>query len=162
MTKKVFKAAFISSLPVLMGYSAMGMAAGILLFNQPLLSIYSPGSDQTAVNVRSQGFLKLLWVGGPYFLCGIMECVSGALKGMSRSISSMVISIFGSCVLRIVWIYAVCPFFPTTDPNNIAVLYLAYPVTWIITTAGLAVFLVIAYKQTIKKRNADLEDLGSV
>ena len=74
----------------------------------------------------------------------------------------MVISIFGSCVLRILWIYAVCPFFPTTDPNNIAVLYLAYPVTWIITTAGLAVFLVIAYKQTIKKRNADLEDLGSV
>ena len=31
MTKKGFKAAFISSLPVLMGYSAMGMAAGILL-----------------------------------------------------------------------------------------------------------------------------------
>ena len=31
MTRKVFKAAFISSLPVLMGYSAMGMAAGILL-----------------------------------------------------------------------------------------------------------------------------------
>ena len=31
MTKKVFKAAFISSLPVLMGYTAMGMAAGILL-----------------------------------------------------------------------------------------------------------------------------------
>ena len=31
MTKRVFKAAFISSLPVLMGYTAMGMAAGILL-----------------------------------------------------------------------------------------------------------------------------------
>ena len=31
MTRKVFKAAFISSLPVLMGYTAMGMAAGILL-----------------------------------------------------------------------------------------------------------------------------------
>ena len=31
MTKRVFKAAFVSSLPVLMGYSAMGMAAGILL-----------------------------------------------------------------------------------------------------------------------------------
>lgn len=31
MTRRVFKAAFISSLPVLMGYSAMGMAAGILL-----------------------------------------------------------------------------------------------------------------------------------
>ena len=31
MTRRVFKAAFVSSLPVLMGYSAMGMAAGILL-----------------------------------------------------------------------------------------------------------------------------------
>ena len=31
ITKKVFKAAFISSLPVLMGYSVMGMGAGILL-----------------------------------------------------------------------------------------------------------------------------------
>lgn len=31
MTRKVFKAAFISSMPVLMGYTAMGMAAGILL-----------------------------------------------------------------------------------------------------------------------------------
>ena len=31
MNRRVFKAAFISSLPVFMGYSAMGMAAGILL-----------------------------------------------------------------------------------------------------------------------------------
>ena len=31
MTRRVFKAAFLSSLPVLMGYTAMGMAAGILL-----------------------------------------------------------------------------------------------------------------------------------
>jgi Na+-driven multidrug efflux pump len=79
-----------------------------------------------------------------------MECFSGALKGMGRSISSMVISIFGSCILRILWIYTVCPFFP----NDIWVLYLAYPVTWIITGLGLAIFLLIAYKQTIKKRNA--------
>lgn len=128
------------------------MAGFILLFNQPLLTIYAPGEENVAV--RDQGFIKLLLVGGPYFLCGIMECVSGALKGMGRSISSMVISIFGSCVLRIVWIYTVCPFFPNTNPNNIAVLYLAYPVTWIITTAGLAVFLVIAYRQIIRKRNA--------
>lgn len=136
--------------------SAVGilMAGCILLFNQPLLSIYAPGSDEIAVAVREQGLIKLIFVGAPYFLCGIMECVSGALKGMGRSISSMVMSIFGSCILRIVWIYTVCPFFPNTDPNNIAVLYLAYPVTWIITTAGLAIFLLIAYKQTIKKRNA--------
>ena len=31
LTKRVFRAAFVSSLPVLMGYTAMGMAAGILL-----------------------------------------------------------------------------------------------------------------------------------
>jgi hypothetical protein len=43
----------------------------------------------------------------------------------------------------------VCPFF-----NDIRVLYLAYPVTWIVTTAGLAVFLVKAYRELIRARDA--------
>ena len=132
--------------------SAVGilMAGLILLFNQPLLTIYAPGEENAAV--RDQGFIKLLIVGGPYFLCGIMECVSGALKGMGRSVISMVVSIIGSCALRIVWIYTLCPLFP----DNIGVLYLAYPVTWIITTSGLAVFVVRGYREMIRRRDLRL------
>jgi Na+-driven multidrug efflux pump len=78
-----------------------------------------------------------------------MECVSGALKGMGRSLISMIVSVIGSCALRILWIYTVCPFF-----NDIRVLYLAYPVTWTVTSVGLGVFVIKAYRELIRARDA--------
>ncbi len=134
----------------------LSIAGLIMLFHEPLLAIYAPGSDATAHAVRESGLIKLLCVGCPYFLCGIMECVSGSLKGMGRSLISMIVSIIGSCALRILWIYTVCPFFS----SNIGVLYLAYPVTWIITTAGLAIFTVKAYHEMIKARDRDVRGRG--
>ena len=128
----------------------LGIAGLVMLFHEPLLAIYAPGNDATAQAVRDSGLVKLLFVGCPYFLCGIMECVSGSLKGMGRSLISMIVSIIGSCALRILWIYTVCPFFS----DNIGVLYLAYPVTWIVTTVGLAVFNVKAYHELIRARDA--------
>ena len=134
--------------------TAIGLVMGglMMLFHDQLLSIYEPGDDPVAVAVREAGFIKLTFVGLPYFLCGIMECLSGTLKGMGRSLVSMVISILGSCVLRIVWIYAVCPFFP----GNIAVLYIAYPVTWIAAITGLAIAVVLIYNHIIKMRDQRL------
>lgn len=135
---------------VMVSLVGLSIAGIIMLFHEPLLSIYAPGDDTIAHAVRDSGLVKLLFVGCPYFLCGIMECVSGALKGMGRSVISMIVSVIGSCALRIVWIYTVCPFFP----EDIGVLYLAYPVTWIITTTGLAIFLVKAYRELIRARDA--------
>lgn len=125
------------------------MSGAILIFHDQLLSIYEPGSDATAVAVRAAGTTKLWFVCLPYFLGGIMECMSGALKGMGRSVISMVITILGSCVLRIAWVYAVCPFFP----GNISVLYMAYPVTWIVSIIGLTIFTVKIYHQLIRQRD---------
>ena len=136
---------------VMVSIVGLAIAGLIMILHEPLLSIYAPNGNDAALAaaVRAEGLKKLLFVGCPYFLCGIMECVSGALKGMGRSLISMIVSVIGSCALRILWIYTVCPFF-----NDIRVLYLAYPVTWIITTAGLAVFLVRAYRELIRRRDA--------
>ena len=87
-----------------------------------------------------------------YFLCGIMEVLSGTLRGMGQSVLPMGVSIFGSCLLRIVWIYTVCPIFP----GNISVLYLAYPVTWAITILGHFACCVVAYRIMVRKHNARL------
>ena len=43
MTKKVLRAAFFSSLPVLMGYLTMGFAAGVLFASRVDLPILSFG-----------------------------------------------------------------------------------------------------------------------
>ena len=134
---------------VMVSIVGLTIAGIVMLFHEPLLTIYAPGSEDVSQAIRAEGLKKLLFVGCPYFLCGIMECVSGALKGMGRSLISMIVSIIGSCALRILWIFTVCPFF-----NDIRVLYLAYPVTWIVTTAGLGVFLVKAYRELIRARDA--------
>lgn len=125
------------------------LGIGINLFGESLLSIYEPGDSDVAHAIREAGKIRLLLVALPYCLCGMMECISNSLKGMGRAVASMVISIFGSCVLRIVWIFAVCPLFP----NDIRILYAAYPITWAVTIAGLVLFLVKEYKQMIAYRD---------
>ena len=121
------------------------------LFGDQLLSIYEPGESEIAHLIRQAGQIRMLYIGLPYFMCGCMDCISYSLKGMGRAAISMMVSIFGSCVLRIIWIFAVCPLFP----QNISVLYMAYPITWTVTACGLTYFLVRSYKSMIaaqKKR----------
>ena len=80
-----------------------------------------------------------------------MEVLSGLLRGMGKPITPMVVSILGSCVLRIVWIIVICNMIA---PGQIALLYLAYPVTWVITCTAHTVCNVKAYKQLICRRDA--------
>jgi Na+-driven multidrug efflux pump len=101
-------------------------------FGEQLLSIYEPGDSEVAGMIRAAGRVRMLYIGLPYFMCGCMDCISYSLKGMGRAAISMMVSIFGSCVLRIIWIFAVCPLFP----QNISVLYMAYPITWTVTACG--------------------------
>ena len=63
-----------------------------------------------------------------YFLCGMMDVAVGILRGMGYSIMPMLVSLAGACGLRIVWIFTVFVW-----KHSLFVLYLSYPITWIIT-----------------------------
>lgn len=99
----------------------MGIGANIL--SVPLLSIYS--SDPAVI---AEGQIRLRWVSGPYFLCGIMEVFMGIMRGLGYSIVPMVVSLSGACLFRIIWIATVFRAVPTMDA-----LLLSYPVSWILT-----------------------------
>ena len=64
----------------------------------------------------------------------------------------MLVSLTGACGLRIVWIFTVFQVYPTTK-----ILYLSYPVSWLITALVHAVcYLIIKRKfsvKTLKQRN---------
>lgn len=91
---------------------------------------------------------RLAIVSGTYFLCGIMEIYAQALRGLGKSTTAMVISLFGSCVLRIVWIEILLGFF-----TDVYIIYWSYPVSWFITSAALiAVFYALLSK--LKKKSA--------
>ena len=84
-----------------------------------------------------------------YFLCGIMECLSGMLRGVGNSLAPMIISVGGVCGLRIIWIFV---FFPTEKFHTLSGIYLSYPITWIFCIAALSAVLVREIR--IKTKNA--------
>ena len=125
----------------------IGLVLGLsgYIFGDALLKIYAPNDEA----VRAAGVNRLGVICALYFLCGLMEVGCGVLRGMGKSLPPMIISLLGSCVLRIVWIYTVCPFFP----GNISVLYLSYPISWVITTVAYLVASKFAYNQIVERTN---------
>ena len=69
------------------------------LLGTPLLSIYSDDPE-----VIAAGLIKLRIFCRPYFICGIMDCLVGSLRGMGYSIFPMITSLLGSCAFRLLWI----------------------------------------------------------
>ena len=85
-----------------------------------------------------------------YFLCGLMDVICGALRGMGASIVPMVVSILGVCGFRIFWIYVILPL-----SGSLEMLYYSYPVSWILTGAVHLVCTLIVMKRF--PVNAELE-----
>ena len=129
-----------------------------VIFGEQLLSIYIDEPDPILHDqVFGAGILRLEVIGTTYFLCGLMEVLSGLMRGMGKPIIPMIVSIFGSCVLRIVWIVVICNIL---FPGEITYLYLAYPITWIITCTGHTLCCLKTYKQLIRQRDARNALLG--
>ncbi len=112
------------------------------LFGTPLLGIYSKSTL-----VVQEGLKRMMYICIPYFLCGIMDTMTGMIRGLGYSILPMIVSLLGACVLRIIWILTVCqlPAF-----HHVEFVYASYPVTWVITTTVHTICYVVITKK-IKK-----------
>lgn len=130
--------------------TAVGLTVGgvIFLFRNALLNVYAPGNE----TVLTYGVVRCFVFSFTYFLCGIMEVGSGALRGIGKSFISMIVSLIGSCALRIVWIFTVFRMLPieSTVENTrfrLFMLYISYPVTWIITSVALYLMFAICFRR---------------
>ena len=119
-------------------------------FGESLLSIYINDSME-AINY---GMIRLSLVGLPYFLCGITNASTGSIRGMGASVSPMVISILFNCVFSVAWILSIfsIPRFHTPQ-----VLFLSYPVSWILSFTAQCIVFAWVYKKHKKKQLAKLQ-----
>lgn len=111
----------------------VGLILGNLayLVGPQLIGIYSPGDPA----VVAAGMVRMGMITRTYAICGIMEAMVGVLRGLGHSVGPMVVSLLGSCVLRLIWMVTVFPAVATPD-----VLFLAFPVTWAITSGCHLIF----------------------
>mgnify|MGYP001133018125 FL=1 len=121
-----------------------GLVLGNLavFFGHPLASIYAPGEE----DVIAQAMLRLKYVCSLYCLCGVMDVMVGALRGLGYSVVPMIVSMVGACGTRLIWVATIFQVYHTPE-----VLYSSYPVSWTITAAvHIAFFFFIRKKAYVK------------
>lgn len=136
--------------------AAMGLLLGLGAYalSPKLLGIYITDSAEAV----SYGIIRMTYLCLPYFICGLMDVSTGALRGMGSSVVPMIISVLGVCGIRIGWIATI---FRIPKFHSIQSLYVSYPVSWAVTFAfQLLAFSIVFRKHT--KRAQMLPFTGEV
>lgn len=127
----------------LLTVAAVGLVLGnvIYIFGDKLLGIYITDSPDA---IRF-GMERLKFMLIPYFLCGIMDTATGAMRGIGSSVIPMVITVMGVCVMRIVWLYTV---FAIPRYHTFSGLFISYPISWFLTFAAVFIaYLIIMHRR---------------
>ena len=120
-------------------------AAGILLSTVTylnadfLLGIYCK-KNPAAIEY---GKIRMIFICCTYFTCGIQDVLTGVIRGLGNSVSPMLVSLIGICGTRLVWIWTVFKKF-----HNLYMLFISYPISWVIAIIGLMVVYVFSMKKT--------------
>ena len=116
---------------------------GFYLLGRPLLSIFISDSAQAI----EYGMIRMMFICLPYFVCGLMDVTTGAIRGMGVSLTPMVITILGVCGLRIGWIYTI---FQIPAYHTLSCLYFSYIVSWVATFFVELIAFFIIYRRKIR------------
>lgn len=122
------------------------LGCGAYFFGPELLKIYTSDADVIRCGVEVLAFTTV-----PYFCCGIMDLLPGALRGMGYSGVPMILSIIGTVGTRIVWIFGLFP-----AHRSLSFLFISYPVSWILTILMQAVCFCFVRKHVYQSVNRDL------
>ena len=120
------------------------LGQGAYRLGEVLLGIYS--SDQEVIQY---GLLRLSMVCAPYFLCGLMDVMTGVMRGLGYSVLPMIVSLTGACAFRVIWIYTVFRM-----NHTLSALYISYPISWTLTFSVHLICFVIAYHK-LKKQHLE-------
>ena len=116
---------------------------GCVLLGELLLGFYT---DSPAV--IEAGMVRLSLIGATYAICGMMDVMVGALRGLGYSIAPMFVSLLGACAFRLLWIATI---FQMEQFHTIQTVYFSYPVSWTITFLAHFVTFVIVRKKLRKQ-----------
>ena len=93
--------------------------------------------------VQEFGTIRMKTVLAWQFIACSYEISASALRGMGKSMTPTVLTIFGTCLLRICWVYAICPIWKSFDT-----IMLVYPISWIAT----GIMVCTAFYVTARKK----------
>ena len=126
-----------------------GVVMGLLAYacGPVLLGIYIPDSQEAI----GYGLTRMGYICAVYFICGLMDVSTGALRGMGASTVPMIISVLGVCGIRLLWIATI---FQMPQYHSVDSLYVSYGVSWTVTfIAQFIAFWLVYHKQRRKSES---------
>lgn len=123
----------------------------LLTAGQYIAKLYTP--DPVVIQYACERMKIILPI---YFVCGIVEVLVGCMRGMGYSFTPMVANFFCICVFRIVWIYTACK-----AVNTPQMLYLSWPISWILNIVVDGIIMAIIYKREKPKLMAASNEQSS-
>jgi putative MATE family efflux protein len=119
-----------------------------LLFSEQLLSIYLDNVEAIEIGKNRMAIIMMT-----YFIGGVMDVLVGGLRGLGYSMVPMIVSILGVCGFRLVWIFTIFELHHSLD-----ILYISYPISWLVTSLFHGMCYFIVYK-IVRRRFVNRENL---
>jgi len=119
---------------------AVIMSVVILVLREPLFRLFVESEEAVSVGCR------MLILITPFYILNIhIENYSGALRGMGDTVAPMMISIFGVCVFRVIYLGILMPIFHSLD-----LLCIMYPISWALTEVMYLIYYPIRMRKLVK------------
>jgi len=119
-----------------------GASALFMLLSKPMLSLYVHTPE--AMHFAQ---LRMRIMLSSYFTLALMDTGTGLLRGLGKSMTATMISLLGTCALRVFWILAVFPYFGTLE-----CVYFSYPLSWTLSAAVSVGFFLYFWKKLLHRQ----------
>ena len=120
----------------------------ITLFAGNIASLYIDPANPDGPAVIAAAVDLVRFVLMFYFLCGIMNTISGACRGLGNSFAPMIIGIVITVAVRFGWVFI---FFPMPQFNSLVGLFYCWPITWVLSITALLITFAFTWRGALRR-----------
>lgn len=114
-----------------------------ILFPEEIIGIFTTEADVIEIGKHRLYIMMIT-----YFLCSLMDVSGCQIRGMGKSLEPMIITLLGTCGLRILWLYTGFPL-----KKELWNLYISYPISWGITFIAFFICFFVYEKRIKRQKN---------
>ena len=127
-----------------LGLGILGSAilvAVIMLGRNFFVGLYT-----TDALVMSYAIYRMMRAFSVHYISGIFEITGSTLRGMGYSVLPTVITLLGSCVFRLIWMFTIFQ-----AHHTYAMLVYIYPISWVVTSIAMLIVYFIIRKRVFAR-----------
>ena len=119
------------------------LSAIFLVFGRQLLSIYT--KNPTVIDA---GMTRCWIIFTTYYLCGMMDGMANAIRGIGHSLMPVISCLVGACIFRIIWLFTI---FQIPAFHQPATIFISYPISWLLTFIANLIFYNVYIRKVSEK-----------